>query len=988
VSIFLKLLVGVIAVVLWRSSRRRCTHRPAEILERQSSPAPADGDGEQLSMTETAPADSVAKHLPIHVDDAAALAPAVATEHTDHVAPKVDGRVEGDQFAIGETAATDLPASDVSGQVDAIVPELGEAVAAFGQHDSVKTSATADEPDVPAASVPAEARQEEPTTTAPGSDEAPNSPIAAAPLPVREAALPDAHDADAHTAAAGNVTPDSVDVAILATPEEHLPSPPVERTSIATGAAALSTETVTEAREIPANVGEPAVAALTREPPRAASPPEEFGDFSERPVRGAGNSPLLNGIVSTTTPPTRPSTGRDTAEEKASTQRSPRTPVPAIDASEYVGRGSESLLPARYTRWNTLISGRFVRNASQAQIHLAISPRALASISSEATGARVLPVDAEADFLAAVSEVYTGRVIGTSARLKMFRRYGEDGTPLCIAFLALSVLAAHKMHSDDTSSGAAYYIRLAELLKVARDPAGYPQDFRTLEFESLWRFFADWVSTSTSSSLVLSNADDQRRFIAYPLAHVPLRQLDLEKLPEFFDWAGYSPEKRVSPARLAEDLRRWEQSYGRLSHAGRTALADERSGAVLSQVSSELRAWDGTVATTQGTRSVQAEVLLEAAMRRFKLSLLVPRREGFPPVFRTAQVELTASDAWYEPVELGAGEGTTLLNGFTWTHDQNASYVVRRLPSKAIVLAPNSEYSGLVSRHDLPKNTSCAVLCHDSLVETVAAYLRTISDTVATTIVPRNFPLEWQLFQNVRAVRHNEVVPEQCEGLAVAAYADIIPQGGLRLGALWSWILGSPPRILIEGRDGRQVYINDAAVSVDDEGYVTVAEMFELAGAYTIRVASVERTIRIAEPSLRPIGPALRPGFEESGLPRHPVVLSAGAWTLIGPHPNMVSSVRSEGIRDSLVLCDFEPSWAIKVGSGKGSKAIQISAMPVHIGGHQVAGLRQWASTIYEAGIRHPELLSEIGASREDLRRCWSDYVSTARQLKRHWRAR
>jgi hypothetical protein len=985
VSIFLKLLGGIIAVVLWRSSRR---HRSAEILERQSSPAPADGDGEQLSIIETAPADSTAKHLPLHVDDTAALAPAAATEHTDHAAPEGDGGAEGDQFAIGGTAATDLPASDVSGQVDATARDHGEAVAAFGPQDSVSTSATADEPDVPAASVPAEARREEPTTTAPSADEAPYSPFASAPLPAREAALPNRDDADTHTATAGNVTPESVDVAVLATPEEHLPSPPVQRESIATGTAAISTETVTGDRKIPANVGEPPTAAPTAEPPRAASPPEEFGDFSERPLRGAGNSPLLNESVSTATPPTQQSTGRDAAAEKASTQRSPRAPTPAIDASEYVGRGSESPLPAPYTRWNALIAGRFVRNASQAQIHLAISPRALASIASEATGARVLPVDAEADFVAAVSHAYTRGVIGSSARLKIFRRYAEDGTPLCIGFLALSVLAAHKMHSDDTWSGAAYYIRLAELLKVARDAAGYPEDFRTLEFESLWGFFANWVSTSTSSSLVLPNADDQRRFIAYPLAHVPLRQLDLEKLPEFFDWAGYSPEKRVSPARLADDLRRWEQSYDRLSHAGKTALADDRSGAVLAQLTSELRAWDGTVGTTQGTRSVQAEVLLEAAMRRFRLSLLVPRREGFPPVFRTAQVELTASDAWYEPVELGAGETTTLLNGFTWTHDQNASYVVRRLPSKAIVLAPNSEYSGFVSRHDLPKDTSCAVLCHDSVVETVAAYLRTICDAVVAPIAPGGFPLEWKLFQNVRAVRHNELVPEQCDGLAVAAYADIIPQGGLRLGVLWSWMLGSPPRILIEGRDGRQVYINDAAVPVDDDGYVTAAEMFELAGSYTIRVGSVERTIRIAEPSLRPIGPAVRPGFEESGMPRHPVVVSAGAWTLIGPHPNMVSSVRAEGIRDSLVLCDFEPSWAIKVGTGKGAKAIQISALPVNIGRHQVRGLRQWASTIYEAGIRHPELLSEIGASREDLRRCWSDYVSAARQLKRHWRAR
>lgn len=749
-----------------------------------------------------------------------------------------------------------------------------------------------------------------------------------------------------------------------------------------------------EIAPIPAEAGEPS-SPIPFTQTRQVSPvaePDHWTGFSERAtptktpeqVPSAPSEPKM-----VASPPKAPSISSSDAGDAGLPIRRERTPAAAIDPSEYGGLGADAAFPNAYLHWNNLLADRFVRKAAQDQIHLAISPRALASIESEDRGERVAPADAEASLVRAVREAYASHVLGSSARLSIFRRNGREGTPLCIAMLALSVLAAHKMHSDEISSSAAYYIRLADLLNVPRDAGDKPRDFRTLEFESLWTFFANWVSTSTSASLVLPNADDQRRFIAYPLAHVPLRQLDLEKLPEFFDWAGYTAEKRVTSARIADDLRRWEQSYNRLSDAGKAAMADERSAAVLAQVTSELRAWDGTVATAQGTRSVQAEILLDAVMRRRRLFLLVPRREGFPPVFRTAQVELNATDSWYEPVEVGPDESDTLRNGLTWVHEQNPSYVVRRLPSSAVVLAPNAEYSGFVSRPDLPKDILCTVLSHESAVDVVTAYLHKICDTVPTSIAPRGFPTEWRLFENIRAIRHSDEVPQECEGLVVAAYADIIPQGGLRLGSLWSWMLGSPPRVLIEGRDGRPVYIDQTIVEVDDEGYVAIPDLMDVAGSYTVRVGSVERTIRIVEPGLRPLGPSARPSFAESGQPRHPVVLSPGTWTLVGPDPSFVLSVRSEGIRDSLVLCDFMPTWAIKVGAGRGAKAIQLSSSRVDAAQKtSKAGSRQWSSTIYEAAIRHPALSTEVGTASADLRRFWGEYVAVARHLKRQWKAR
>jgi hypothetical protein len=666
-----------------------------------------------------------------------------------------------------------------------------------------------------------------------------------------------------------------------------------------------------------------------------------------------------------------------------------RKPAPKLDISLYAGQGATPPFPDNYLRWNRLLTERFIRRSAQEQIHLAVSPRALASVLSESMGKGVSPTDAEGDFVASVRDAYTTHVLSSPGRLQIFRRITPDGLPACVAMLALSVLAAHRMHSDDASSGAAYYIRLAALLDIERSAANVPEGFRPAEFESLWGFLAEWIARNSTARLVLPDADDHRRYIAYPLAHVPLRQLDLEKLPAFFDWAGYSPTSAVSQDRVADDLRRWDQSYSRLSQAGKDAMTDQREPAVIAQVQSELRAWDETVPSAHGPRIVHADLLLETAMRRPKLYLLVRRKEGFPQTFRSGEAELNAADSWYDPVELRVADGPILQSGLTWISDENASFIVRRLPAIAVVLAPNPEYSGFVSRGSLPKQTLCAVMCHESVTEAVQEYLRRVCGVPLSAISPVGFPADWRLFQNVRAVNAVEDIPSPLEGLRVASSADIIPQGGLRLGAGWSWMEGAPPRLLIEGRDGAVVLVNETPVEVDESNYAVVGDLLHSPGTYTIRVGAFERTIRIVQPSVRPVGPSERSPLGISAVPRHPQVLGPGQWVLLGSDPELTMISRSAGNRDSLVLCDFEPAWAVKVSSGRGASALQLSAQTPTLAGRvrRTPAAHAWASTIYDAAVRHPDLSSELGTSYADVKDAWEQYVHAARQLRRRWKS-
>lgn len=658
-----------------------------------------------------------------------------------------------------------------------------------------------------------------------------------------------------------------------------------------------------------------------------------------------------------------------------------------IDFSEYLPAATETAkLPVEYLYWNRILAARFINSPPQSTIHLATSPRLLAAVLSENKGEKVQPPDAEARFVEAVREAYDASIANSRSGLRILRRRERASSlPLCVGFLALSVLAAHKMHSDGDNSSSAYYVRLNDLLAAQAGSNDLPKGFATLEFEALWNFLAAWLTANTSVSLALPAAGAQKRYIGYPLAHVPLRQLDLEKLSAFFSWADYSPGSSVSPERIEDDFRHWANSYGMLSQAGREALKDSRAPAVLAQIRSELRLWDGSVLEAHGVQSVQVEVLLENIRRRSRICLLAPRHEGYPEVFRSGEVEIAGTQDWYDPVELTPTDGPLLEHGFSWPADGNPSQLMRRPAAEVIVLAPHADYSELVSRTQIPKDVTCAILCHERVAARVGSYLGTICDEAVRPLVEGNCPQDWRLFLRVRAVRVPANIPEDLRMLDVVSETDIIPQGGLRLGR-WTWMQGAPPSLLVEGRDGRAVSINDTPVDADEDGLLHAADMLTEPGSYTVRVGYLERTIRIVPAMLRQLGGAAPTGAEPRAS--WPIALETGDWTLIGRKPGEVQRALNSSGRASLFQCAFRPVWAVSLHAGLGARVIQLSAegadwsSPVK----RDAQSQAWLSTIYQAWIRHVVPESKLASSSEALSLAWANYAALAKAIKRPWK--
>jgi hypothetical protein len=660
-------------------------------------------------------------------------------------------------------------------------------------------------------------------------------------------------------------------------------------------------------------------------------------------------------------------------------------PRPVESAHEYGGSVSDYLSPA-YLEWNRWIAEQvFVPTQRNEQVYLSITPTILAGIAADYRECPVSPLEAEREFAATLSIAYAS-TIAQEDRLRVFRRLSPEGVPLCLAFLGISVLAAYRMQSDEETSGGAYYFRLAEILGCEM-VAGHPRGFDPLVFESLWVFVQTWLANETGAHLVLPSPE-ARRFVALPLTHVPLRRLDIEKLPTFFAWAGYTPGVRVSETKLRFDLERWVRSYALLSSAGTSAVMDDRRQAVLAQAMHELSAWDGSVTESGGRRSATVQLMLDIVRQRPDLFYLPRRPEGFPALFDDGlHVLEAADDGFYGPLQLSVDSGSELSDGFEWKGAGNVS--LRRGPATLIALGPSPDYTGFLSRPNLLRGTACAVLCAEALALTAADYLGASMGRTCSPISYAGLPRGWSLFVNVLPTRKVDV-PTGLDALNLASEVDIICTGGLRLGRRREWLAGAPPKIIVTGLEQNEVArIDGEVVSVSEDGALQINGHLIGPGVHSIEAGKVQRIVEIVEPridSRRPL----------SALDReaHHVALPAGQWYVIGASPDQATG-RIESVRPGKICkVNFEPVWAISVGGGPGARVICIPltpappVLPTDRKPVPTLHLRQWVAIVYDAAMRRPQFASLLPNPDQALiGDVWKKYASLARRIKRQWRS-
>lgn len=880
------------------------------------------------------------------------------------------------------------------------------------------TSPPCEEPGVDAGTVPSPVAGADGEATAAAEIEPQTKPVAPGP-----AELSSADALEAEEAAASDAVPVAQAAEMPTHPVEQLSAattepPPSEHEAAAPGPPETPSATALEVTQTPAeNAGPelaaghegvsavvPAPPAPTPEaelvPPAAASTPAE----PEAPIESPSAPPAeVVELEQREWPEARPAAGDASARDAARAARRraqdrprPSRPSPESYEQPFVDPG---LRPPsdEYALWNEAVVQHFVlADASEnEEIYLAITPRVLAGALAEVGGGILAPDDAQVNFADAVSKMYHTRVLPHSRKLQVLRRCGRDGLPECAAFLALSVLAAYRMHTDEGMAANAYYKRLDELLHCGLS-GGLPRGFDQDEFEGLWLFLRAWLDREHGRQMAMPGPDvGLRRYVAFPLTHVPLRQVDIERLPDFFDWAGYEAGQRVPLERIDADLSKWARVRGAFTNAGMDALADERRRAVLAQIAHELECWDGSHTDTQGRRTAPVEVFLHWE-RRIPLLAYLPRRPAaFPTVFDDGVHVFDAGlDGWYEPLPIGVEDGPELVSGFSWEAAPNGIRIVlRRAGASAIAMAP-SEFAGPISHNGLLLGALGAALCRDALVLPAQKYLESVMGKRCAPVQPPNMPAGWALFTGVNPVRRLPP-PDGLEALEIVTNLEIIPQGGLRLGRRWAWLAEAPPKLLVAGfGPGESAAIDGERVEVDDGGVIRDEGRLTRPGVHVVEVGRVLRRLEVVDPE---IAVADFPGAATADVGRrHVAALPCGSWTVIGSHPgDAAHSVSRSWGQGALAYCPFDPVWALSYGYGRGAVVLCLveqppppDRLPRIPAARLLRSMRAWAEPIYNANIRRPAFGSPWGSVyRPDTRAVWADYVRTAREIKRKLRA-
>ena len=651
-----------------------------------------------------------------------------------------------------------------------------------------------------------------------------------------------------------------------------------------------------------------------------------------------------------------------------------------------------------YLLWNYRLEDQFLlADSYDGTVQLEITPRTLARAITATDGGEWSPEQAEKSFVEAVATVYESTALRSPDRLRSLASTNTEGVPFATSFLAFSVLAAFHMHTDDEHSALAFYPRLAKMLGCGIAGA-YPKGFEGEVFLELWAELDQWLKVHHGRHLAQADPNSTRRYIAQPFAHVPLRQVDIERLPQFFETHGYKPGDRVTVERLTYDLVHRRGAWQGLTETGQKALEDpHRQASVVRQIAQELKHWDGSHTDTTGRQIASIEVWANIRRRNTEIHLLARRPKGFPDELHNGSVVFVSSqEGWYEPIPLGIQDGEILRNGIRIDR-ADGRFALQLRSGNIVPLTPSEQYSGFVSDRVLRMDTRCAVLCHEMVADDVASYLQAVTNERVQPRRDSTLPEGWCLFTNVRAVNAASP-PVGMERLSVESSTTMVAEGGLRLGRQWRWLEGAPARIRVIGsRQGITAKINGEETELDADGLLPTESMRKQ-GKYLIEIGNrLRRTVNVDVAHVNPDCVAW-PEPEESKIP---IALPNGDWTIVGAKPRECQVARTGEVGE-LVRPAFKAEWAIRAGAGRGATAIHLhdpegetagdASIQKNSKSHRSRrhdGIeRKWAETIYQAAIRKPSLLCGHGCSTDGLNAEWRKLTKQARALKRAMRRR
>ncbi|WP_458042318.1 MULTISPECIES: hypothetical protein [Bacteria] len=211
------------------------------------------------------------------------------------------------------------------------------------------------------------------------------------------------------------------------------------------------------------------------------------------------------------------------------------------------------------------------------------------------------------------SSLTHGAYFGRVERERRLWQQGDRATPPpVLPVLALTVLAASRMRSDEKGLSTNYYLRLAQSL----DPEAGPDQVIAMREEvrrafqdvvSMWVSLDEWV-TDQGGRVGASTIRTHERLtrIGYPQSQALLTRNDRAELTRLFTAMVLEPDSLPDERTMLSALDVWTSR--RQNRLGETFLAalkdDQRRGLIAAVVLAFGAAWDGHAITRDGRRRI------------------------------------------------------------------------------------------------------------------------------------------------------------------------------------------------------------------------------------------------------------------------------------------------------------------------------------------------------------------------------------------------
>lgn len=306
-----------------------------------------------------------------------------------------------------------------------------------------------------------------------------------------------------------------------------------------------------------------------------------------------------------------------------------------------MGKAAPEVITATYADWQ--------RHLAQAWFTRADVPVVMFADDDELT--RVAPAHSQHDAATSLARAVMQRAAfsGGGAMFSGLQpdrlrwRRSSAAPPPTLPLLALTVLAATRMHRDDQGASSAYYLRLAQALlpdgtdsRIKHLKSVLPAAFQR-DLAPMWRELHEWLIEG-GGKFGYSTIREHPHFtlIGYPLSQALVRDSDKAVLTRFFAAIDVTGSGVPSREALMHYLRLWASRPRGLSETLRLALTEPQASKIVAPILEGLAsAWDGRVITSQGRLRLDLRLVLDLdAWRAF---WAVPLVDGVGPEDLTEQ---------------------------------------------------------------------------------------------------------------------------------------------------------------------------------------------------------------------------------------------------------------------------------------------------------------------------------------------------------------